>query len=92
MAAIAKGASRFYQGLQISDQDQQQAQCGLRPVSPDGLPYIGRSVKIQNMVFATAHAMMGWSLGPATGKLVSQLIAQKQPSLSLEAYHPDRRF
>lgn len=63
---------------------------GLRPCSPDGLPYIGRSKKISNLIYATGHSMMGLSLGPGTGKLVAEIIAEKQPSTPLDAFNPDR--
>ena len=36
--------------------------------------------------------MMGWSLGPATGKLVSEIIMNKKTSMNLDTFHPDRRF
>jgi len=36
--------------------------------------------------------MMGWSLGPATGKLVSENISDKKTSLEIDSFHPDRRF
>ncbi len=35
---------------------------GLRPCSPDGLPYIGRSGRYENLTLATGHAMLGLSL------------------------------
>ena len=65
---------------------------GMRPVSPDGMPYIGRSKAIKNLTFATGHAMMGWSLGPATGMLVSEIIANKKPAINISAFNPDRKF
>ncbi|HEU0039452.1 MAG TPA: FAD-dependent oxidoreductase, partial [Verrucomicrobiae bacterium] len=37
---------------------------GLRPCSPDGLPFIGRTEKFTNLSLATGHGMMGLSLGP----------------------------
>jgi len=77
--AIAKAASNYYKNLQISEEEMQDAKCGLRPVSPDGLPYIGRPAKLKNVLIATGHAMMGWSLGPATGKLVSELVSEQSP-------------
>ena len=46
---------------------------GFRPCSPDGLPYIGYSKGITNLIVAGGHGMMGISLAPATGKLVSEL-------------------
>ena len=51
---------------------------GFRPSSPDGLPYIGRSKQRENLIIATGHGMMGLSLGPATGLLVSQIITGEQ--------------
>ena len=63
---------------------------GFRPCSPDGLPYIGAVKKVDNLIVATGHGMMGLSLGPATGKLVSQLIMGEQTSLNLALYSPDR--
>lgn len=90
--AIANSASEYYHGLQISTQDKEAAQCGLRPVTPDGLPYIGRTSQYKNLTFATGHAMMGWSLGPATGKLVSEIISDQKSSLDLTPFNVQRRF
>jgi D-amino-acid dehydrogenase len=63
---------------------------GLRPCSPDGLPYLGRSMAANNLTVATAHAMMGLSLAPATGEIVSQLIDGEPPSIDLQLLNPDR--
>ena len=63
---------------------------GLRPCSPDGLPFIGRFNKYNNLIAATGHAMMGVSLGPVTGKLVSELISEKKTSLSLTQLNANR--
>lgn len=63
---------------------------GLRPVSPDGLPYIGRSKGTRNLVVATGHAMMGVSLGPITGELVGQILADESPSIDLHLASVDR--
>lgn len=90
--AIANAAKSYYNTLEITDQEKAKANCGLRPCSPDGLPYIGKSSKCANLTIATGHAMMGWSLGPATGKLVSEIITGKKPTLDLVPFHPDRTF
>ncbi len=90
--AIAKAAGNYYEGLEINEEEKSNANCGLRPVSPDGLPYIGRVPQWSNLSIATGHAMMGWSLGPATGKLISELIANKKPSMNLDGFNPQRRF
>jgi len=63
---------------------------GLRPCSPDGLPYIGRVRSVENLVVAAGHAMIGVSLGPITGRLVSQIISGEVPSIELGPLRPDR--
>jgi D-amino-acid dehydrogenase len=63
---------------------------GLRPCSPDGLPYLGRTDRYANLLVATGHAMMGVSLGPITGKLAAQLLAGEPPALDLALLSPDR--
>lgn len=88
--AIAKAGEKYYNGLKINQQEKENAQCGLRPCSPDGLPYIGRLSKVKNVTVATGHAMMGWSLGPATGKLVSEIISEEKPSLNLAPFNVER--
>jgi D-amino-acid dehydrogenase len=90
--AIANAASQFYPEVEVTDTEKNNVACGLRPVSPDGMPYIGKSNTYKNFTIATGHAMMGWSIGPATGKLVSEIISDQKPSLNLDIYHPDRKF
>ncbi|QXP53067.1 MULTISPECIES: NAD(P)/FAD-dependent oxidoreductase [Flavobacteriaceae] len=89
---IANAAKNYYTNLNISEVEKEAADCGLRPCSPDGLPYIGKSSKCTNLTIATGHAMMGWSLGPATGKLVSEIISEKKTTLDLSPFNPDRKF
>jgi len=63
---------------------------GLRPCSPDGLPYIGRLRQYKNVIMATGHSMMGVSLGPGTGKVVAQLMMDESPEISLAGFDPER--
>jgi len=63
---------------------------GLRPCSPDGLPYIGRFARYENLSVAAGHAMMGLSLGPITGKLMAELLTDGPTSISLSQLSPDR--
>jgi D-amino-acid dehydrogenase len=90
--SIARATENYYPNVKVNQQEKEHAKCGLRPCSPDGLPYIGKSSKCKNVTFATGHAMMGWSLGPATGKLVSEIISDKKTSLDLSPFHVDRKF
>ena len=89
---MIKAAKQYYPEINLTTEEKEDAACGLRPVSPDGLPYIGKSSKCKNLTVATGHAMMGWSMGTATGKLVSEIISEQKPSLELANYHPDRKF
>jgi D-amino-acid dehydrogenase len=52
---------------------------GWRPMTPDGLPLIGRLPAIDNVYLAAGHGMLGVSMAPATGKLIAELLAG-QPS------------
>jgi D-amino-acid dehydrogenase len=90
--AIANAVKNYYPEIELNKEEKDKATCGLRPVSPDGLPYIGRSAKCKNLTIATGHAMMGWSMGTATGKLVSEIISNKKTSLQISAFDPDRTF
>ncbi|MBM3876746.1 MAG: FAD-dependent oxidoreductase [Verrucomicrobia bacterium] len=87
---IIKSARRYFPDFTESDFESVQPWCGLRPVSPDGLPYLGRTAKCPNLTIATGHAMTGLSLGPVTGRLVGELLDGKQPSMDLSLLSPDR--
>ncbi len=63
---------------------------GLRPVSPDGIPYLGKVAKLPNLIVATGHAMMGLSLAPVSGRLVADLLAGDTPFRPIEALAPGR--
>jgi len=90
--AIAAAAANYYPGVSISQKTKDEVQCGLRPLSPDGLPFIGRHSKYKNLSLATGHSMMGWSLGPATGKLIAELISDQKASLDLTPFAVERRY
>lgn len=63
---------------------------GFRPVSADGLPYIGFAKKTDNLLIATGHAMIGLSMGAGTGKLVAEMAGGKPTSVGVEAFDPKR--
>ena len=88
--AIKSAAERYYPGIRIPDEALDSARSGLRPVSPDGMPYIGKLDDFTNVFVATGHAMMGMSLGPATGLLISEIIQQKEPFLPIDLFRPNR--
>lgn len=89
---IAKAATRYYPEIQLTQEEKDHAASGLRPVTPDGLPYIGKSSKCKNLTIATGHAMMGWSMATATGLLVTETISGKKLSMDVALFNPDRKF
>ncbi|MFT7899402.1 FAD-dependent oxidoreductase [Tenacibaculum ascidiaceicola] len=88
--AIVDASKSYYNNLNINQEEINNVETGLRPCSPDGLPYIGRLSKVKNVTVAAGHAMMGWSLGPATGKLVSEIINDKKTSLDITPFNVER--
>ena len=87
---IIKSALKYYPDLRAEDFAGVKPWCGLRPCSPDGLPYIGRPARYSNLTIATGHAMMGLSLGPVTGQLVADILANAKPSIDIGLLNPDR--
>ena len=87
---IVESFCRYYPEFQPADFDGVQPWRGLRPCSPDGLPYVGRTAKFANLSLATGHAMMGMSLGPITGKLMSEILSDEKPAIDLALLSPDR--
>ena len=87
---IVQSINQYYPDIPVDMPAIEQVWRGLRPCSPDGLPYIGRTERYDNVVLATGHGMMGLSLGPATGKLVSELVDGSADSLDVLAFNPDR--
>ena len=87
---IIQAIPRYYPDFKVEDFQELPVWRGLRPCSPDGLPYLGRPAAYSNLVIATGHAMMGLSLGPVTGKLVSEILSDEKPSIEIGLLKPDR--
>ena len=90
MQGIYESARNFYPGLTIDFPPADKIWNGLRPVTPDGLPYIGRVNNFENVIVAGGHAMLGISEGTGTGKLVSEITQHKPTSVDISAFKPQR--
>ncbi len=88
--AIFKAAKNYYPDLPVTFPAQDKIWYGLRPLSPDGLPYIGRHSKYDNIVMAGGHAMLGLSLAAATGKLVEEIVGGLNTSIDISAFNVER--
>ncbi len=88
--AITRAVSGYVPAFDIGTHEILETWCGLRPCTPDGLPFLGRVPDIRNLIVAAGHAMIGVSLGPVTGKLVKQIMANEQPDIDLDPLRLDR--
>lgn len=87
---IVGSISKYFPGIKLNMPEEKDVWYGFRPCSPDGLPYIGRSSKINNLLIAGGHSMMGLSLGPATGKIIADLANEKQTEVDINTFNPER--
>jgi glycine/D-amino acid oxidase-like deaminating enzyme len=62
----------------------------LRPFASDGLPILGKTKQVENVIFATGHYKNGFGLAPVTGKLISQLVIDGETKIDVSAFSPDR--
>ena len=88
--AILKAVPQYMDDVDATRVDRQTTWSGLRPCTPDGLPYVGRFRRHPNLVAATGHAMIGMTMATATGKLVSQIVQGREPEIDIRALDPDR--
>jgi len=90
MEGIYNSVKKFYPGLQIDFPPEDKIWTGLRPVSPDGLPYIGNSKKIENLFINGGNAMLGISEGAAGGQIISDLIEKMSTPIDISAFQIER--
>jgi D-amino-acid dehydrogenase len=84
--AMARSAQRF---LFSPLQPRSDEWAGLRPMVPDGLPVIGPAGPA-GLWLATAHSMLGVTLGPTTGRVLAEWMMLGRPSMALDAFAPSR--
>jgi D-amino-acid dehydrogenase len=88
--AIFKAAKSYFPNLPVSFPSKDKIWLGWRPLSPDGLPYIGRHSSYDNLIIAGGHAMLGISMAAATGKIVEEIASGKQTSMDIGAFAVER--
>ncbi|MBK1833139.1 NAD(P)/FAD-dependent oxidoreductase [Roseibacillus ishigakijimensis] len=90
LQGVIESFCRFYPDFSPEDFVGIEPWVGLRPCSPDGLPYLGRVPGRENVIIATGHAMMGLSLAPVTGSLVEKIVAGDAPGIEIAGLNPTR--
>jgi D-amino-acid dehydrogenase len=88
--AIFKASKNYFPGLKVEFPSKDNIWHGLRPLSPDGLPYIGRHSKFDNLVISGGHAMLGLSLAAASGTLVEEIVGNKKTSMDIKSFNVER--
>ena len=88
--AIYNAFKKYYPSMNLPEPDTTKAWFGYRPVTPDGMPYIGRHNQFSNLSFAGGHAMIGVSAAAGTGLLIKEIIANEKPAIELTAFNPER--
>ena len=71
----------------VADTRQPNFWAGLRPSTPNNLPYIGRS-KIANLWLNAGHGTLGWTHGAGSGRAMAELIAGRRPAMQFGFYGP----
>jgi D-amino-acid dehydrogenase len=87
---IVDAVPRYYPEFTAADFEGIRPWRGLRPCSPDGLPYLGRTRRCANLVVAAGHAMLGMTLGPVTGRLAAGILSAGKPEIDMTPLSPDR--
>ena len=87
---ILKSIGDYFPQLMATDFSGLEVWSGLRPCSPDGMPYIGRADRRENVVVATGHSMLGLSLAPVSGEMVADLITGATMKYDMALLNPDR--
>ncbi len=85
---IAVAAAAFVGGVDWSDIRGRWS--GARPMTPDGLPYVGRVGQFERIFAATGHKMPGVSLAPATGQAIADVMSGAADERSLAAFALNR--
>ncbi len=63
--------------------------CGLRPMTPDGTPIVG-TTPIANLLLATGHGTLGWTMAAGTGRVIADLVSGRQPDIDIEGLNVAR--
>jgi len=90
LAAMLTSADPFFAAWRPSEAPPDSRWAGLRPLTSDGLPLIGRTPRDPNVFVATGHGMLGVTLAPATAALLAPLVLDGRADPALEPFAPGR--
>lgn len=87
--AILRAPSTYFRGWE-PPKTRVAAQAGMRPMTPDGLPIMGRLGSLANAFVSTGHGMLGVTLAPGSAAAMTDLILRAEHSPVLEPFSPAR--
>lgn len=90
MEGIYNSIKLFYPGLKIDFPPKDKIWTGLRPVTPDGLPYLGKAPDFDNLLISGGNAMLGISEGAAAGQIISDIIENRSTPIDISAFKVGR--
>lgn len=90
VTALKKSIIQYFPEYSMQDLGDQDVWAGLRPCSPDGMPYVGKIKSHKNIFVSAGYSMVGMSLSFASGEIISQLITEGQAMLSHPMTDPNR--
>ncbi|RWD97284.1 FAD-binding oxidoreductase, partial [Mesorhizobium sp.] len=85
--ALVKLAKLYLPGLK---EEGGQEWSGHRAATPDSLPVIGRSGPSRHIIYAFGHGHLGLTQGPTTGKIVGDLLFEREPRLNVTPFSAAR--
>ncbi|OJW13051.1 MAG: amino acid dehydrogenase [Planctomycetales bacterium 71-10] len=88
LGVLSETSARYLKTRPIGEPEEEWF--GWRPMTPDGLPIIGPSPALGNVLVAAGHNMLGMSMATATGKLAAEIANGARPHLDPAPYSADR--
>ncbi|WP_378947280.1 D-amino acid dehydrogenase [Mesorhizobium sp. ANAO-SY3R2] len=86
-APLERSLNELFPG--VSELNQANFWCGLRPMTPDGPPIVGRT-KLSNLFINTGHGMLGWTMACGSGKILADMISGREPEIDSSGLGPQR--
>ena len=90
IGAILKAPESYFRDWKAPSVADLSPRAGIRPMTPDGLPAIGRLGDLANTYVSTGHGMMGITLGPASAAALTELVLHGRRRDSLVPFSPAR--
>ncbi len=90
IGAILRAPTTYFRGWRPPAPGTYTPKSGIRPMTPDGLPIIGRLGDLANLFVSTGHGMQGMTLGPGSAMALTDLVLHDRARDVLAPFSPDR--